>query len=74
MPGAELVARVKRRASVPYASIKSSGLIALPLLLLIFSPFSSRIRPCRYTVRKGTAPVKCSPAIIMRATQKNRIS
>ena len=39
------VERAKRRASVPYFSSVAMGLSTLPLILLIFSPCSSRIRP-----------------------------
>ena len=44
-PGDVPVDRAKRKASVPYFSRVSTGLSTLPLILLIFSPFSSRTRP-----------------------------
>ena len=40
----------------------------------IFLPSSLRTRPCRYTVWKGTSPVNSRPSMIMRATQKKRMS
>ena len=48
--------------------------MTLPLTLDIFSPCSSTTMACRYTVRNGTFFMKCSPIIIMRATQKKRMS
>ena len=48
--------------------------MVLPFTFDILSPFSSVTIVCRYTVRKGTFFMKCSPAIIMRATQKKRMS
>ncbi len=53
---------------------RSSGSITLPFTLLIFSPVSSTMRPERSTRRNGTSFVKCSPNMIMRATQKKRMS
>src|SRR2546421_443945 len=47
LPGVLLVASVKRRASVPYLSMTSSGSTTLFLDLLIFSPLASRTNPCR---------------------------
>ena len=44
-PGVVPVARVNRRASVPYSSITVSGSITFPSVLDIFLPFSSLIRP-----------------------------
>ncbi len=52
----------------------SRGSITFPFVLDIFSPFSSRTIACRYTVRKGTSPMKCRPIIIIRATQKKMMS
>src|SRR3712207_6407326 len=40
----------------------------------IFRPSESRIRLWQYTSLKGTFPVRCSDSMIIRATQKNRIS
>ena len=48
--------------------------MVLPLVLLILAPVPSRIIPWRNTVRKGTRPVFSMPSMIMRATQKNRMS
>ena len=48
--------------------------MTLPFTLLILSPVSSTMRPESSTRRNGTRPVKCRPIIIMRATQKNRMS
>ena len=48
--------------------------MTLPFTFDIFSPFSSATMACRYTVRNGTFPMKCRPIIIMRATQKKRMS
>ena len=52
----------------------SRGSMPFPLVLDIFSPFSSTISAVRYTQRNGTLFMKCSPAMIMRATQKKRMS
>ncbi len=52
----------------------ASGSMTLPLDLLIFCPRSSRTRPWMNTVRNGTSPMKCSPIIIIRATQKKMMS
>ena len=54
--------------------IRSSGSITFPFTLLILSPVSSTIRPESSTRRKGTSFMKCKPNIIMRATQKKRMS
>ena len=67
-------ASAKRSASAPCCSMTSSGSMVLPLTFDIFSPFSSVTIVCRYTVRNGTFFMKCRPAIIMRATQKKRMS
>ena len=45
-PCAAMAAKVKRVASAPYWSMSSSGSMTLPLVLLIFWPFSSRTRAC----------------------------
>ena len=65
---------VKRSASAPYWSIISSGSMPLPRLLDILRPCSSRTRPWMNTVRNGTSSMKCSPIIIIRATQKKMMS
>mmetsp|Transcript_6434 Transcript_6434/g.15752 ORF Transcript_6434/g.15752 Transcript_6434/m.15752 type:complete len:205 (+) Transcript_6434:177-791(+) len=52
----------------------SRGSTTLPLVLDIFWPSASRTRPCMYTVLKGAWPVSSMPIIIMRATQKKRMS
>ncbi len=52
----------------------SSGSMTLPFTFDIFSPRSSRTIACKKTVRKGTSPMKCSPNIIIRATQKKMMS
>ena len=74
LPGELPLVSANRRASAPYMSISSSGSITLPLDLLILTPSGSRISPCRYTVSKGISEVFLRPIIIMRATQKNRMS
>ena len=48
--------------------------MTLPFVFDIFWPFSSRTRPCRTTSRNGTAPSNQQPAMIIRATQKKRMS
>ena len=48
--------------------------MTLPLNLPIFSPVSSTMSPERRMRRNGTCPVRCSPIIIIRATQKKRMS
>jgi trehalose utilization protein len=45
LPGVEPTNRVKRSASVPRSSMTINGSITFPLVLLIFWPFSSRMRP-----------------------------
>ena len=66
----------------------SIGSITLPLVFDIFSRFASRTSPWMYTSRNGTASasergdpsgigtssMKWQPSMIMRATQKNRMS
>ena len=67
-------------ASAPKRSIHSSGSTVLPRDLDIFLPYWSRTRPCSTTVRNGTASaggrprIAYRPNIIIRATQKNRMS
>src|SRR2546422_7587596 len=46
----------------------------LPSDLDILRCCVSRTVPCRYTVENGRSPRKWYPAMIIRATQKNRIS
>ena len=65
---------MKRNASAPNSSITSSGSTTLPVDLLIFLPLASRTRPCKYTVLNGTLLTTASCIIIIRATQKNKIS
>lgn len=66
------------RSHIAYTSLSGThtcrGFITLPSDLLILRPFSSLTRPCKYTVSKGTWPVRPRPIMIMRATQKNRMS
>jgi len=40
----------------------------------IFSPLIVRTSECKYTARNGTFLVKWMPSMIIRATQKNRMS
>ena len=47
--------------------------MTLPLVFDIFSP-PTRTRPCRWTVWNGAFFVNRSPAMIIRATQKKRMS
>jgi len=63
-----------RTPSAPNFSISSSGSGLLPRLLLIFRPCLSRTMPVRYTFLNGTSWRYSMPAMIMRATQKKRIS
>ena len=75
VPGLAPRARVKRTASEPYASIQSSGSTTLPNDFDIFLPRSSRTRPVRAMVLKGTSPsIAYRPNIIIRATQKKMMS
>ena len=48
--------------------------MSLPRVFDIFLPCSSRTSPLRNTTGKGTSPVNRMPSMIMRATQKNRMS
>ena len=73
-PMAAKAVRVKRNESQPYLSIMASGSMTLPVDLDILRPEASRTRACRYTSLNGTSPIKWMPIIIMRATQKNRMS
>ena len=73
-PWAATAASVKRKASVPNFPITASGSATLPLDLDIFCPSASRTRAWMYTSRNGTSPVHLRPSMIMRATQKNRMS
>ena len=73
-PGVVPVARVKRSASAPYSAMVLSGFTTLPSDLDIFRPCSSRTSPCRNTVLKGASPVNSRPIMIIRATQKKRMS
>lgn len=52
----------------------SMGSITLPTDLDILRPYLSRTIACRYTVLKGSLPVRVSPIMTIRATQKNRMS
>ena len=80
LPGLAPRARVNRVASAPKRSIQSSGSTALPRDFDIFLPAASRTRPCRATVAErhgvaGSRPdMAYRPNIIIRATQKNRMS
>ncbi len=54
--------------------MRSSGSMTLPFTLLILSPVSSTTMPWSRTRLKGGSPMKWMPNIIMRATQKKRMS
>ena len=73
-PCAASMVRVNRNASVPYWSMMVRGSMTLPLDLLIFFPSASRTSAWMYTSLKGTSPMNLMPIMIMRATQKKRIS
>ena len=80
LPGVAPRARVNLVASAPNLSIQSSGSTVLPRDLDIFLPWLSRTRPCSATARNGTesagprSAIAYRPNIIIRATQKNRMS
>ena len=79
VPGAAMEASVKRTASVPYCSMISIGSMTLPLVFDIFCRSASRTSAWMYTVLNGTSPclwsrMKWQFIMIMRATQKNRMS
>ena len=75
VPGLAPLARVKRSASEPYASIQSSGSTTLPKDFDIFLPCSSRTSPVSAMVWNGAAPsIAYRPNIIIRATQKKMMS
>src|SRR5690606_237726 len=63
-----------RTPSAPNLLINSSGSGQLPKDLLILRPNLSRTIPVRYTLSNGFLFLYSHPAIIIRATQKNRIS
>jgi len=69
-----LTASVKRSASAPTSFTTSSGSMTLPFVFDIFWPCSSRTRPLRKTCENGALPVKRRPNMIIRATQKKRMS
>ncbi len=73
-PWLSIAAMKKRSASAPYWSIRPSGSTVLPFDFDIFEPSAARTRPWRYSVLKGTSSMKCMPCIIIRASQKNRMS
>ena len=73
-PCAQRTESVKRTASAPYCSIMSSGSMPLPSDFDIQRPCLSLIMPVMNTSRKGATPVKCTPAMIIRAIQKKRMS
>src|SRR5207245_3650156 len=58
VPGAAIDARQNRIASVPYCWFNATGSSPVPLDFDIFSPLPVRTSECKYTVRKGTWPVK----------------
>ena len=75
VPGFAPRASANRTASVPKRSIHASGSTVLPADFDIFLPCSSRTMPCRAMVSNGGSPsIAYSPNIIIRATQKNRMS
>src|SRR5258708_233482 len=74
VPGAAIDARQNRIASVPYCWFNATGSSPVPLDFDIFSPLAVRTSECKYTARKGTLRVKCNPIMIIRATQKKRMS
>ena len=66
---------MKRVASAPYRLIQSSGSTALPYDFDIFLPCPSRTMPCNATTSNGWTPsMAYRPNIIIRATQKKRMS
>jgi hypothetical protein len=79
-PGLAPRARVNLVASAPNLSTQSSGSTVFPRDLDIFLPNWSRTSPCRTTTRNGTASsgalsrIAYRPNIIIRTTQKNRMS
>src|SRR4029453_2255033 len=75
VPGLAPRASVNRVASAPNRSIQSSGSTTLPNDFDIFLPCWSRTMPCSATTSNGCSPsIAYSPNIIIRATQKNRMS
>jgi hypothetical protein len=74
LPAADPATSANRSASAPISSIVSRGSTTLPFVLLIFWPYGSRTMPLRNTVWKGSRSVQKRPSIIIRATQKNRMS
>ena len=74
LPGVAPWTTANRTASAPSSSIMPSGSTELPLVLDIFWPYGSRIRPDRYTVWNGASPVSSMPSITIRATQKKMMS
>ena len=74
VPGDAPRSKAMRTASVPYLSVTSSGSMTLPFVFDIFCPSASRTIVCRYTTRNGMSPVHSRPSMIMRATQKKRMS
>ena len=73
-PGVAPWITANRSASAPASSITTSGSTTLPFVFDMRWPCASRMSPDRYTVWNGSTSVRCSPSIIIRATQKNRMS
>jgi len=64
----------KRKASVPYRSMTSSGSMPLPFIFDIVSPKPSRIFGWMYTWWNGIWPTLYRPVITMRATHSVMMS
>ena len=80
-PSAAPVSTAKRKASAPYGSAATSGSTTLPRDFVIFSPFASRMRPWKRTLRNGHRVLRAevraccrAPNMIIRAHQKNMMS
>src|SRR5690606_10288473 len=74
LPAGELNSMPVLTPSAPYCAIRSKGSGELPSDLLILRPCLSLTIPVRYTFLKGFSPLNLYPAMIILATQKNRIS
>ena len=80
-PGAAITASVKRSASVPCFSVNSSGSTTLPRVFDIFVPSAVAHNRMQVQPAKGNSlfyfrrrSIRCRPIMIIRASQKNKMS
>ena len=74
LPAEEDRSKPTRTPSAPKSLISFNASGEFPKDFDIFRRSLSRTNPVRYTFEKGFSPLNSYPAIIIRATQKKRIS